>query len=59
MSLARLKALRSCRRGQTTIEYMLVLGVLAAALVLAFYVIAPLFIDGFVVLVKRIIEFNP
>jgi hypothetical protein len=59
MNLGRLGGLGFCRRGQTTIEYMLVLGVLAAALILAFYAIAPMFVDGFVNLVKRIMDCDP
>ncbi len=55
----RLKSLAACRRGQTTMEFMLVLGVLSAALILAFYLIAPMFVDGFVELVRRIMDCDP
>lgn len=59
MRPVRLKSLAACRRGQTTMEFMLVLGVLSAALILAFYLIAPMFVDGFVELVRRIMECDP
>lgn len=48
-----------CQRGQTTTEYMLLISVIVAELVLAYVILVPALRDGFVDLVKRIIDNKP
>ena len=44
------------QRGQTTVEYMLVLAVLVLAIVFAFWLLIPGIKDGFIGLARKIIS---
>jgi Flp pilus assembly pilin Flp len=48
-----------CQRGQTTTEYMLLIAVIVAELVLAYVLLVPALRDGFVDLAKRIMDNKP
>ncbi len=51
--------LRACQAGQTTVEYFLLLAVLAIGLALASYVLVPNLKHGLYYLIERIIGMNP